>query len=251
MGLESDFVVGHDSDLVVSAVRFGVGVREAIQRHVLVHPDRDVGGVLVGHYGGDGSAVVITAIIPALDAGHAGGRVSFGPPEWQRIHRDLPQYMPQSIVGWYRGHRGSGDLLGEDDVHIHRRFFSGSRQVALFVDPDTRREEWFGWSPDEVAQMRRHAAFPAASQARSQPIRSSDHMRLWTQRVACVLVGIVTGSVIWFGALRNNEQATSRARASGSVPRKHEPSGTAHPIVVEPQAGVESGAASGQSAGGG
>jgi hypothetical protein len=238
--------------MVVSAVRFGHGAPEAIQHHVLMHSDRDVGGVLVGGYGGDGSEVIVTAAIPALDARRGGTDLTFGRTEWQLVHRELPRYVHQSIVGWYRSRRASGELLTDKDILIHQRHFSGSRQVALVIDPHTWRQQWFGWSHDEVVPIGVHASDPTPpSPIHRYPRPRPAPIRLWPQRAACALLGVGIGSAIWFGALRNDPGTSSAAQAPTAHRSHPTPQGGAHPIVVDPQAGVESGAQGSQTSGGG
>jgi proteasome lid subunit RPN8/RPN11 len=124
--------------------------REIIYPHVFENADREVGGVLVGRVPGP----LITGAIPAMHADEQRAALTFTQDSWGHVHKVLEhRYPDEQIVGWYHSHPGFGIFLSDHDLFIHRHFFSGPSQIALVVDPVSRREGVFAWVEGEIAPV--------------------------------------------------------------------------------------------------
>jgi proteasome lid subunit RPN8/RPN11 len=215
-------------------VRLSDPVRNEIYDHVWGELEREVGGVLIGHYPSKGPRTVVSAVIPALRATGARTSLTFTHDAWQDVHRELERYPGEQIVGWYHSHPGFGIFLSQNDLFIHRNFFSGIRQTAFVVDPYAAQEGWFGWREGKVVAIspELHAARDPSRPARGQPkapaLGSAPPGGPWVERLVYALTGIALGVAIWAGVLHHE---TGRAHST--------PSGVshAHPITVEPTAG--------------
>lgn len=128
-------------------------VRAEIHQHVFGHPDREVGGVLVGQRI-DERAVQVRGMIPALEAVGQATAVTFTHKAWEVVHSELDRRFPEmQIVGWYHSHPGFGIFLSRDDLFIHESFFSKPWQFAYVIDPIGLEEGEFGWSGDSVVLL--------------------------------------------------------------------------------------------------
>jgi proteasome lid subunit RPN8/RPN11 len=110
---------------------------EDLLRHALSVTDREVGGVLVGTVHRDDDAFVLAVgAIPAKYAGEARANLTFTQASWQYVLAEQQQQFPGTVmVGWYHTHPGYGLFLSEQDLYIHRSFFSLPFQLAIVVDP--------------------------------------------------------------------------------------------------------------------
>jgi proteasome lid subunit RPN8/RPN11 len=223
---------------VTSVIGLDGLVGEQVYAHVFGSPDREVGGVLVGRSASQRGAPLVTAAIPAVNATEAQSSLTFTQNAWEHVHRTMEADHPHDeIVGWYHSHPGFGVYLSEDDVFIHRNFFSGASQIALVVDPLAGTEGVFGWDGDQLAQWyerptarpglgrrprrRVTAAAPRAEDApdgprpESAPVarpaatlaRPSSPFADWLDRnllvLACALLsGVLVGFGLWEGVLR-------------------------------------------------
>lgn len=215
-----------------AAAHLALGVREAIREHIAMYADRDVGGVLVGYTAG--ARVTVNAVIPGFRAPSAGEGIAVTPEAWQAVARELQRYPQQQVVGWYHSHRGDAPLLSGGTYGIHHRYFASPEQIALVVDRDGR-EIWFGWDEGSV---RRLAAFDDVD-ARGSGRRAhkpAAGIPLHAQRGACALLGIVIGTAGWLTLVRAPRPVPHTTR-DAHVLRSGTP--VAHPIVEEPEAGVQ------------
>jgi proteasome lid subunit RPN8/RPN11 len=180
--------------------------------HTFDNADREVGGVLIGDPGA--SAPSLIAAIPALQAAEERAALTFTQDAWEHVHRVLEREYPgRQIVGWYHSHPGFGVFLSENDLFIHRNFFSDSSQIALVVDPIEGTEGVFGWSGEEVVEWTRGTTGRAPARASA----GRDRRRVPTVGLAraraegesrrliiaaALLTGVLAGLLLWEGALK-------------------------------------------------
>jgi proteasome lid subunit RPN8/RPN11 len=128
-------------------------LRASIYEHTFANEDREVGGVLVGHFD-DGDLPYVTASIAALEADGQRASVTFTHDAWATIHAKMDaDYPGQQIVGWYHSHPGFGIFLSSFDEFIHQNFFSDRRQIAYVVDPHAGTEGVFHWKSGQLATL--------------------------------------------------------------------------------------------------
>jgi proteasome lid subunit RPN8/RPN11 len=133
----------------------GVAERQ-IYDHCFENPSREVGGVLVGHATDHGPVVV--GSVRAENADESLTALTFTQDSWAYIHQVRERdYGDFAIVGWYHSHPGHGIFLSDQDLFIHKNFFSGESQIAYVVDPVAGQEGVFGWSNGEVVRWFRGA----------------------------------------------------------------------------------------------
>jgi proteasome lid subunit RPN8/RPN11 len=123
------------------------------------HPDREVGGILVGEVCRDDSGpyVRVDATIDALHADEQGTELTFTHATWEHINKEMDsRHAGKKIVGWYHTHPGFGVFLSDRDVFIHRSFFNLPHQIALVYDPKSREHGVFVWRESEPRRARRH-----------------------------------------------------------------------------------------------
>jgi proteasome lid subunit RPN8/RPN11 len=109
---------------------------------------REVGGVLVGGYyfGGGVHYIEVDALLPARFGESRVGAFKFTHEAWSDIHRRMDADHPEKhIVGWFHTHPNLGVFLSDDDMFIHRHFFSQPWQVALVVEPCSNELAFFQW----------------------------------------------------------------------------------------------------------
>jgi proteasome lid subunit RPN8/RPN11 len=193
-------------------------VREHVYSHVFENADREVGGVLVGRAGRRGGAPLVTAAIPAVNAAEGQSSLTFTQDAWEHVHRVMEAEHPHDdIVGWYHSHPGFGVYLSDDDLFVHRNFFSGASQIALVVDPLAGAEGVFGWDGAEIAQwyerptarpgLGRRGHHPAVAAPSVPPVEVGPPLADWYLRqrlvLACALLsGVLVGFGLWEGVLR-------------------------------------------------
>lgn len=137
--------------------------RDVVYPHVFAHPDREVGGVLVGRIPEPGGPPKVKAAIPALHADERVASLTFTHEAWDHVHREMDAHHPGDvIVGWYHSHPGFGIFLSSQDMFIHENFFRGPSQIALVVDPHAGTEGVFFWHHGAVEKLfERNTARPA------------------------------------------------------------------------------------------
>lgn len=123
------------------------------------HPDREIGGILVGEACRDDSGpyVRVDATIDALHADEQGTELTFTHATWEHIHKEMDsRHAGRKIVGWYHTHPGFGVFLSDRDVFIHRSFFNLPHQIALVYDPKGKDHGVFVWREGEPRRARRY-----------------------------------------------------------------------------------------------
>jgi len=205
-------------------VRVSPGVRGAIRRLIVLHADRDVAGVLIGR--AVSADVRITAVIPSFGAADPGSPIVLTSDTWTAIQRECGRYPEQSIVGWYRSRHDGVRTPGHDDVRIHRRYFDSPAQLMLTVSASDGSEAWFMWRDQQFSALDRHDIAHV----------SSRRFGLWPQRIGCALIGVTIGAAGWFSFERSDVASPARARRPAATAPA-----IAHRIVIEPQAGVQTG----------
>jgi len=116
--------------------------------HAERHPDREVGGVLVGRVLADdqGPFVLAEDTIEALHADEKDTELTFTHATWDHIHGEMDRaHAGQRVVGWYHTHPGFGIFLSDRDRFIQSSFFDLPYQIALVYDPRSREHGIFTW----------------------------------------------------------------------------------------------------------
>ncbi len=126
-----------------------------VTRHARSSPNREVGGLLLGHICRDPETDIayplITDAISARYATEARGHLTFTRQTWLDLIEQREKHFPdQLVVGWYHTHPGLGIFLSEWDLTIHRHFFRQPWQVALVLDPQAGNAGFFVWSGGDV-----------------------------------------------------------------------------------------------------
>jgi proteasome lid subunit RPN8/RPN11 len=245
--------------------------REQVYSHVFGNADREVGGVLVGRVAHEGSVPLVTASIAAISADEHRSTLTFTQDAWEHVHRVLERDHPDDqIVGWYHSHPGFGIFLSEDDLFIHRNFFSGSSQIALVVDPLRGIEGVFGWDGGAVSQWYERSTAcpglgvargaetpgdapppspspsPSPSRPRSIVIREQASGALHASGtpplvlLVALVVGIIVGLALWEGALRGERTRAAPPVRSVTLPAAAPPAQTLPPAsgATQPATGV-------------
>lgn len=160
-------------------------VLEALQREVFEHPDREVGGVLVGELV-DGRLPLVNALIPVLRA-RAHERVAFDHAAWSRVHEAMARHYPtQLVLGWYVSRPAHGVFLSETDLATHQHYFSRPDQVVLIIDGATHEGGLFGW---HGAAIRLIDSGPIPTIGPARPALP------WRGATALVAASLVTGGL--------------------------------------------------------
>ncbi len=194
--------------------------------HVFGHPDREVGGVLIGRASRRGGLPLVTGAIPAIQATERRDSLTFTQDAWAHVHRTLGREFPddEQIVGWYHSHPGFGIFLSEHDLFIHHNFFSGPSQIALVVDPRATTEGVFVWHEGKVvALFERPTAMRPSNLVSVQWIpnvpREPEHAADSTHRVAALVVAMLLGVLLGLAAW----QVLPWVHGSGDEPRSGRP----------------------------
>ena len=124
----------------------------SINRHVSSETDREVGGVLLGPPSSEGP-VSVQSSVQAVDAHESRGSLTFTQDSWTHIYEELDSLPGMVIVGWYHSHPDFGIFLSEQDLFIHRNFFSDPRQIALVLDPIRNEHGVFSWDGPSISRM--------------------------------------------------------------------------------------------------
>ncbi len=129
--------------------------QSVIYEHVFTNSDREVGGILVGRAPVAGGLPLVTGAIPAVSADEQQATLTFTQDAWAHIHRTLEREFPpdEQIVGWYHSHPGFGIFLSGHDTFIHEHFFGAPSQIALVIDPQSRREGVFVWRDHKLTPL--------------------------------------------------------------------------------------------------
>jgi proteasome lid subunit RPN8/RPN11 len=136
--------------------------------HACAHPDREVGGLMLGtvHCDPEDDVVypVITDTLRANFAVEGRGQLTFTRDTWLELHkvRDL-YFKDREILGWYHTHPGLDVFLSGWDVFIHKHFFNRPWQIALVIDPQIDAGGIFVWKEGEILDPDRpHGLFRIA-----------------------------------------------------------------------------------------
>lgn len=143
------------------------GVLASFYRLVFAHPDATVGGLLVGHTGPAGGALV-DAVIPFEGAS---ADAAFAHAGWAYAHAIMARHYPGlEIVGWYVSRPGGGTGLSDAELAGHAHWFHRPHQVALVVDSGSRQGALYGWRDGRLTALHEgpiHRRYTHAPPARS------------------------------------------------------------------------------------
>lgn len=199
---------------------------EIVYPHVFGTADREVGGVLVGCISDTGGLPLVTGAIEALHADERRSALTFTQEAWEHVHRRLETdfHHDDQIVGWYHSHPGFGIFLSDDDLFIHRHFFSGPSQIALVVDPLEGTEGVFVWDGDEIVALPlRSTAAPWSGLApRGAPEQPAERVSVYRHRepypVVVLALALILGALIGFGAWNLASGGSPRAAEATPTP---------------------------------
>ena len=97
--------------------------------------------------------VSVQSSVQAVDAHESRGSLTFTQDSWTHIYEELDSLPGMVIVGWYHSHPDFGIFLSEQDLFIHRNFFSDPRQIALVLDPIRNEHGVFSWDGPSISRM--------------------------------------------------------------------------------------------------
>lgn len=126
------------------------------QAHVMGHLDREVGGFLIGNLPQKlKNGRYFVHIIDAFVAEKAISRESsltFTPETWRALQDRLGwQYGETAVcLGWYHSHPGFGLFLSDDDLFLHKNYFTQPWHMALVLDPCAKRSGFFCWDKKQT-----------------------------------------------------------------------------------------------------
>ena len=189
-------------------------VMAGIIEHVNSSTDAEVGGILVGHFGDDGPAVV--ASVPAHKATSETANVTFTHEVWEEVLPAIDRDHPgEVVVGWYHSHPGFGVFLSEYDKFIQTNFFGNPQMEALVIDPLLGEGGWFEWNEGEIVDGEQFETPKVVSQraaaAKEAKVGSQRRGSFVVVAAGMVLVGLVAG---YF--LGQNQGRTISAAPTGS-----------------------------------
>ncbi len=121
-------------------------------RHSETDLKRETGGFLLGglHYDKE-VYIEVRAFLPATATASRATSLTFTHRTWAAMtRRTEADYPGELVLGWQHTHPGLSVFLSAYDVFIHRHFFSQPWQIALVVDPCSRRFGFFQWHGGEV-----------------------------------------------------------------------------------------------------
>lgn len=150
-------------------VFISMNATRAVEKHITVHKDREVGGVLLGGFyrSEDGSFVEVTDIIEAKGAEGTDVSVTFTHETWEQINAEQASRNPDAqIVGWYHSHPGLGVFMSKEDQFIHSSYFADPWHVALVVDPIYHNWGFFKWNDGALERTGGFHAFAQKKDAR-------------------------------------------------------------------------------------
>lgn len=129
-------------------------VLRRVRQHARSSMDAEICGVFIGELKPD--RTVVENVIAGECARQAGTHVTFTQETWAHVYelKDA-KYPDKRIVGWYHSHPSFGIFLSEQDLFIHKNFFSDPQQVAWVFDPDSDEEGCFVWQDDEIVRLQR------------------------------------------------------------------------------------------------
>lgn len=154
----------HSKGQAAPAATFYGPVLQSIRQHARQSPDAEICGVLIGRQGDDGT--IVTGAVAGEGAAQGGAHVTFTQEAWVKIHEEKDRkYSGQAIVGWYHSHPGFGVFLSDQDLFIHKNFFSSPGSLAWVYDPHSDEEGCFGWNGGDVRRCERYGVVSEVSRA--------------------------------------------------------------------------------------
>jgi proteasome lid subunit RPN8/RPN11 len=127
-----------------------------VLEQIIEYSERDAkqeqGGFLLGgvHYH-EGEYVEIRAFLPATETRSAAASLRFTHDTWAALNREVDERYPDElVVGWQHTHPNLGIFLSNQDLFIHKHFFSAPWQIAMVVDPVRQELGFFQWRRGEI-----------------------------------------------------------------------------------------------------
>lgn len=134
-------------------VILGQAAYRQVNQHASAHPDREVGGILLGRgcrHEGVTYAEIIAAL-PAPQTVSGPASLTFTEDTWAALSRQQEERFPQlRTVGWYHSHPRMDVFFSGADLFIHENFFRAPWQVALVVEPHRHYGGFFVWRDGAV-----------------------------------------------------------------------------------------------------
>jgi hypothetical protein len=96
----------------------------------------EAGGLLFGYTDADGLTILSYDELPIQHL--SGPSFLLSPQDEETLILRLQKHAaPEepAVIGWWHSHTRSDVAITEDDLRIHRKFFTGARQIALIVKP--------------------------------------------------------------------------------------------------------------------
>jgi len=104
--------------------------------------------------------IVVEAALPARHTRQGRTHLTFTHDSLVELHEELEaRYPTRRLVGWYHTHPGMDVFLSGYDLWLHEHFFPFSWQVALVIEPQSRRGGFFVRGPDGQPHPRHYTGF--------------------------------------------------------------------------------------------
>lgn len=132
---------------------------DGVLQHALAHKTHEVGGVLLGTYSSHrkNPFLLIDWSIKALHSKERCTSITFTHKTWDYISQEMRAKCPDKmIIGWYHTHPGFGVFLSPNDTFIQNNFFNAKHQVALVVDPISKKLTLFSWIKESLHETPFH-----------------------------------------------------------------------------------------------
>lgn len=137
----SNFVTVSDAESAVpirASEEVLAGIRRTAVEQFLSIPrgGLETGGLLFGRTDADGLTILSYDELPIQHL--SGPSFLLSPQDEQTLTLRLQKHAaPEEpeVIGWWHSHTRSDVEITEDDLRIHRKFFTGARQIALIVKP--------------------------------------------------------------------------------------------------------------------
>ncbi len=110
--------------------------------------ENEVGGWLIGNWRSDQASgqeyIVIERCLPARYIRHGSAHLTFTQDSQLTLYDTMEEKYPEKeLVGWYHTHPRMSVFLSDYDLFLHNHFFPHPYQVALVIEPHSRKAGFF------------------------------------------------------------------------------------------------------------